>query len=413
MSNRPVDKTIAFDHIIYIITKLELGGAQKVCLSLACGLDSKNENSCTLISGETGTLVTATQKLKSVYLLKTMQREIGFGMIWKECKNFFTLVSLLRKIKHEHKNIIVHTHSTKAGIIGRWAAYVAGLPYRIHTVHGYGFNDYQSWPKWILIYLAELFTSFITTHFIYVSKIDQKNGERLFPNIKSKGSIIRAAVEDNKFYPIKTTANIEKNKKFIIGTLSCFKEQKNLIDLLKAFNLVIEMISIDKKNDVLLNIVGDGHQRPILEKFIADHNLQNNVALLGWRHDVPELLRTWDIFALSSLWEGLPCAIIEARLTKLPIIAYNVGGISEVIENNLNGHLINPGDWKQMAKKMVQLITNFDHYQKLSQYSDNLQDFTNKSMIESHVNLYSEVIRKKKKLLHSGKQAYGTSPSAS
>ena len=109
--------------ILYIITKLELGGAQKVCLSLLNGLNDKGHKAG-LVSGNQGPLVNQAKGKSMVYLLPSMQREVSFSSFIKEIKNFFALVTLIKKLKKEHPTLTIHTHSTKAGLLGRWAAFL-------------------------------------------------------------------------------------------------------------------------------------------------------------------------------------------------------------------------------------------------------------------------------------------------
>lgn len=386
MSN---DKAV---HVVYILTKLELGGAQKICISLFKGTKEKGSES-TLITGSEGILVDEIKDYDSVYLIDSFKHEVGFKNIINEFKSFFQIIKLLRKLKKKNKNIIVHTHSTKAGIIGRVAAFFAGIKTRVHTVHGFGFNEYQSIIKWLFIYFSELATSLITTHFVCVSQKDIETGATLFPRFKNKVTLIRAAVEYEKFYipAVRIKEKVEfinKENEFIFGTISCFKPQKNILDLLEAFKLVFQ-----KNKKIKLQIIGDGVLRPILENWISKNNLENEILLLGWQNNVASIMKSWNCYVMSSLWEGLPCSIVEARLMKLPVIAYSVGGISEVVFNEQNGFLINPKDIKALAKRMEQISFDSNLEHQLSSFNDNLGSFNNFYMIEQHINLYKQLIK--------------------
>lgn len=370
--------------IVYIITKLELGGAQKVCLELLRGCGQ--EHSTMLISGNEGVLVDTVSKEKNITLLAGMKREVSFKAILGEVKNFLNLILLLRSIKKEHPHALVHTHSTKAGIIGRWAAFFAGIKKRVHTVHGFGFHRGQKKITWSILYLLELITSFITTHYIFVSHKDLELSNQLLIGAARKKTVIHAAVDDTQFYPATKTIN----DAFVIGSVSCFKPQKNLLDLLKAFHTA-------KKNtpvSLRLEIIGDGVMREAIESFIKDHNLKNDVVLWGWQTDVGAFMRNWNAFVLTSLWEGLPCAIIEARLCKLPVIANNVGGIEEVIKNGENGFLTEAGNWQETATKIITLAESASIQQKMASWHDDLSDFKNKTMVKKHLSLYNSLLSK-------------------
>lgn len=374
-------------HILYVLTKLELGGAQKVCLSLLKNLPN-HDIQTSLLSGTSGPLVSEAKKHESVFLIDSLKREVGIRSLLSEFKTFLNMIRIMKKLKKKHKNIIIHTHSTKAGILGRWAAFFAGIKKRVHTVHGYGFHDHQSLLAWWIIWFIECTTSVITTHFVCVSNKDRQTGIKCFPRFAKKSSIIRAAVEwDTFFIPTRKSST----STFTFGTASCLKPQKNLLNLLKAFQIVHQQLPKNKKHTTKLQIVGDGIQRPILEKWIKENNLKENIELLGWQNNISKWMHSWNVFCMSSLWEGLPCAIIEARLSKLPVISYDIAGISEVIKHGKNGFLIHAGDYKILAKHMLSLVTDEHLLSQLSSYQDNLSDFKNTAMIEQHSKLYKKL----------------------
>lgn len=381
--------------VVYIITKLELGGAQKVCLALYQDVAKKNIETI-LISGNEGVLRDQVAHDEQTILLDDFKREVGFALFFSELRAFWNLFTILRKIKKETPDVIVHTHSTKAGIMGRWAAFFAGVRYRIHTVHGFGFHDYQSKLSWCIIYGIEWITALITTHFVCVSKKDQEFGAAWFPFFKKRSSVIRAAVDEKKYLvPSQSLAKWNEGERFVIGTIACFKPQKNLLDLLRAFYKMIHRFPEDIRSGIYLEIIGDGEQRQMLLEWIMMHRLENQVILHGWKDDVAPFLHTWDLFALSSLWEGLPCAVVEARLAKLPVVAYDVGGISEIIHDGQNGYLVKPGDWRTLSDRLFESIQKKKQGSTFVQ-SDLLQDFYQETMIDHHVDLYEKMISDKK-----------------
>lgn len=375
--------------ILYIITKLELGGAQKVCLSL---LKKVNENGIPtgLISGPEGTLISEVQDSKTTFLLDSFKREIGFKFIIYEIKTFFQIILIIKKLKIKYPDLIVHTHSTKAGLLGRWAAFFSGTKTIIHTIHGFGFNNYQSKSKWNTIFWMEYLTSLITTHFICVSQKDRKFGICRFPNFKQKSSIIRAATEWGNFSI--PTSTPTKSSSFIIGTISCFKPQKNIFAILNAFKLLHQNSNQKYKQQIKLQIIGDGILRPQIVQWINQNKLTKQIDLLGWQKDVKTVIKNWKIFVLSSLWEGLPISIIEARICNLPVVAYDVGGISEVILNEKNGFLIPPNNFHALYERLKILIESKKLRKKMSRYRDNLNEFGNTVMIDKHINLYKKYI---------------------
>jgi glycosyltransferase involved in cell wall biosynthesis len=375
-------------HVLYIITKLELGGAQKVCLSLFHGLAPDIETF--LVSGSEGLLTTNIKDHEHVSLFPTFVRELSLkpSSWWREIKNFYLLTSHIRTLKKQYPNLIVHTHSTKAGILGRWAAFFAGVGYRVHTIHGFGFHENQNFVSWFAVYIPELMTSFITTHFICVSMADIEQGKQLFPRFARKHSLIRAAVDWQKFYIPATQAISFPKGNFIFGTVSCFKPQKNLFDLLQAFARVHY-----KNQKTYLELIGDGPQRPAIEAWIQENHLSDFVTLHGWQEKVTPIMKHWHAFVMSSLWEGLPCAVVEARLLKLPVISYNTGGIHEVVINGYNGFLYQQKRWESLADGMLNVASHDWLYTQFQQYPDHLEAFQNEAMITQHKTLYEQLIQ--------------------
>lgn len=375
--------------VVYILTKLELGGAQKVCLTLFNSIQNRHTTTY-LISGSEGKLIDQVQNKKNVKLLSSFKREVSWRTCIDEIKNFFSLIRTLQNIKKKHPtgtSFIVHTHSTKAGIIGRWAAFFARIPWRVHTVHGYGFNNYQHpLARWVM-YSLEFITSFITTRFVCVSVYDAKKGSRILPTFKRKCSLIRAGVEIDQFYkPAEKIAL--KHDIFIFGTIACFKPQKNIFDLLKAFELVYY-----NNPHVRLEIIGDGILRPQLENWIMEHRLEHVIVLHGWQENPSTIMQSWHAFVLSSLWEGLPCAIVEARLLRLPIISYETGGIPDVVMHGKNGFLYPQKQWRKLAYGMLEISNNQQLHEKLSTFEDNLHDYDNAYMVAKHIELYEKLVK--------------------
>lgn len=367
-------------HVVYIITKLELGGAQKVCLTLFNHLDKTNNSS--LITSSSGFLLKSTQNKNNVYLLDDLVREFSGFTILTDIRCFVRLILLLRKLKKKYGTIIVHTHSTKGGLLGRWAAFFAGVKKRIHTIHGFGFHAHQPYIIWFIVYFCELITSIITSHFICVSAMDVKTALRLFPFFAKKHSIIRAGIETTRFIPSYKQDQQTKDL-FVFGTVSCFKPQKNIFDLLHAFNEVLA-----QQPQSRLEIIGDGILRPAIEAWINQKSLGEYIKLHGWQEDIVPIITQWDTFVLSSLWEGLPCAIVEARAMQLPVISYDTGGIKEVIFSGENGYLIKQKDWKSLSRYMTMILHNKNLKVQLSQYKDNFTHFSIESMIQEHLSLY-------------------------
>ncbi|NCX96784.1 MAG: glycosyltransferase, partial [Chitinophagia bacterium] len=317
---------------------------------------------------------------KQVILLDALKREVGFS----EITAFIQMISTIKQLKKKYPNLIVHTHSTKAGYLGRWAAWFAGVKQRVHTVHGFGFHEHQSLLGYIVAYLLELLTNIITSHYVCVSSKDVATGVRVLPFFSKKYSLIRAAIDEQRFIPAQITKMPSEH--FIFGTVACFKKQKNIFDLLDAFSY-----AYSKNQSIRLEIIGDGFLRPKIEQWIKRHNLTEHITLHGWQSQVSTIMQGWHAFVLSSLWEGLPCAVVEARFLKLPVITYNVGGISDIISHGNNGLLYNPLDKKGLAEGMLTLSQDKNLYNALHNHQEDLKPFTTAQMIKDHTTLYQSL----------------------
>jgi glycosyltransferase involved in cell wall biosynthesis len=371
-------------HVVHIITKLEMGGAQKVCLALKQGLEQEGIWTG-LISGKDGALCEQASTLPNTILIQEMTREVAWHSFFSEISCFIRLTHTLKKIRKIYPDLIVHTHSTKAGLIGRWAGFFAGSKKRIHTIHGFGFHDHQNPCIHFFIYLLELVTSFITTHYICVSTSDAKRGIAIFPRFAKKHTVIRAAVDYDHFVKAKQAHSISNfyETPFIFGSSGVFRKGKNHIELFQAFKQVHQ-----KHPQAKLELLGDGILRPYYEQWIKEHNLEHAIILHGWHQDVTPIMSKWNAFVFSSLWEGMPCSIVEARLLTLPIITYDTGGVRDVVIQGKNGYIYKQHDWQGLAAGMNAIIENPSMYNQLKNFPDNLLDFTLNHMIKQHIELY-------------------------
>jgi glycosyltransferase involved in cell wall biosynthesis len=373
--------------IVYIITKLELGGAQKVCLTLFKELRTARYTTY-LISGPHGPLVPHIAQDPHALLLPAFARAHHMSLRLKqEIRAFIDLVKVLRSLRKKHSVIAVHTHSSIAGILGRWAALCAGVKVRIHTIHGFGFHPHQSTVLYSCFLFIEWITALITSHFVCVSAADQDTGQKFLPAFKQRSSIIRAAIDMAPFKELPNSLDKAENT-WIIGSVACFKKQKNLFDLLQAFEYIYRIHPYSR-----LELIGDGTLRPAIEEWIRTHDLSSVVKLHGWQKEVVPLMKQWHCFALTSLWEGLPCAVIEARCLKLPVVSYHTGGIPEVIFHEKNGLLYPQKEWQALAEGILQLQNDPLKYRSLAQYKDNLEPFANEYMLQQHALLYQQLFR--------------------
>jgi len=370
--------------VCQIITKLELGGAQKFTLYTAQCLD-KNKFNSFLICGKGGMLDDEASEKTRVLKVGELVREIS------PLKDIRALYKIWRILKKE-KPDVVHTHSSKAGIIGRIAAKLAGIKVIIHTIHGYSFNDTQKWHiKYLYIFL-ERFCSMFSDKLIVENNSDINKGLKYKIAKKDKFTIITSGI-DTQYYKnyvpnadFRNTLVRDPSAKIIL-TIGPFKHQKNLGDFIRAGEIVSRQF-----DNAYFFIVGDGELRPELEVLIEKLNLNNKITLLGWRRDIIELLSACDIFVMTSLWEGLPRTILDAMCCAKPVIANAVGGISDIIKDGENGFLTLPLIYSETAEKIIYLLNDEKLFKKIGENAkDSITiNFDINYAVRQHENLYAE-----------------------
>lgn len=370
--------------IAHIITQLELGGAQSNTLYTVEHLP-RDKYEVILISGSGGILDESARKIADLktYFLDSLIRPINPFI------DISALIQLFRILNTERPDI-VHTHSSKAGILGRWAAYFAGVPHIVHTFHGFGFNSYQKIIVQIIFIFIEQITAFISDRLIAVSQENIEKGLNYFIATRNKYILIRSGIDISKFQNIQPDKNKKRElglsaDKFIVGMVACFKPQKSPLDFVRMANLVRKQVP-----ETEFVIVGDGELRPAIEKEINKYSLANSFKLLGWRNDLPDIMSTFDIFVLTSLWEGLPRVILEAFAMQKPVVATAVDGTREMIENNNTGFLAPPRKPGIIAELVCRLLKDKELRERIGKAGKNSLNncFTIQTMVSQINELY-------------------------
>lgn len=336
------------NNILYVITKLELGGAQKHLLSLIKNLDRERYN-IFLFTASEGLLIDEALSIKDIEIERSLFLERPINII----KDLLALCEICIFIKRK-KIDIIHTHSSKAGILGRLAGKLLRVKIIIHTVHGWSFNDYQPfWLKRLFIWLERI-VSKISDCLIVVSVYDREKGLSNRIGENNKYALIRYGIDYSQFgiknSSLENRLGINKDD-FLVGMVACFKPQKCPEDFVKLASLVIGTI-----RNVKFLLIGDGALRKNIENLISKYNLERDVILLGWQSDIPNLLSAIDIFVLTSLWEGLPISVLEAMASSKPIVATDTGGIREVVIDNKTGFLVPVHNIKEMSERLSLLL---------------------------------------------------------
>jgi glycosyltransferase involved in cell wall biosynthesis len=339
--------------ICHIITMLELGGAQRNTLYTVAHLD-RGRFAPSLIAGKGGQLDGEASGLQDVdvQFAASLVREI------RPVSDARALVELARLLRRGAPDV-VHTHSSKAGVLGRWAAHLAGVPVIIHSIHGFGFGAGAGRIGRSVLVAAERAASPITTHFIAVSQANAELGRRLGLFTKDRVSVIRSGIELGRFMdPHAAPGRLRREigagpDDPIAGMIACFKPQKAPEDFIAA-----AAIAARRLPGARFVLVGDGELRPRVEEEIRRHGLGGRVHLLGWRHDIPGILRDLDVLVLTSRWEGLPRVLPEAMACGVPVVATRVDGSPEAVRDGASGFLCEPGDIDGIASRMAGLLAD-------------------------------------------------------
>ncbi|MBW1839478.1 MAG: glycosyltransferase family 4 protein, partial [Deltaproteobacteria bacterium] len=387
--------------VVHIITKLELGGAQQNTLFTVAHL-TRSKYEPVLIAGTAGILVEDALKIKDVkvYLIPELVREIR---PIKDVIAFLKLRQILKQLKREvarkHSGatsaIIVHTHCSKAGILGRWAARIADIKLVIHSFHGFSFNEFQSFLVQGFYIFMERITSLITAKSIAVSKANIEKGVNKKIFTRDKVILIRSGIDIEKFQTVKLSREKKRMELGfdagipLVAMIACFKPQKSPLNFVRVAKIVSAEIS---KARFLL--IGNGVLRSKVEELIEVLSIEDRTLLLGWRRDIPEIMNCIDILVLTSLWEGLPRVFPQAMASGIPVVATGVDGIPEAIQDGVNGFLLPPGDIDGMAAKIIYLIRHPEKAREMGEKGKRLVgEFDIWRMLEQQEELYANLLK--------------------
>lgn len=338
--------------VLHIITMLELGGAQQNTLYTCAHLD-RDSFTPVLACGPGGMLDAEALALPGVetHFVPSLVREIHPG------RDLVALASLTRFIA-KLGPAIVHTHSSKAGIVGRWAAHLAGVRRIVHSIHGFGFHPGQSAPVRKAFIAAERSASRFTSRFIAVSRANRRTGAELGLFREEGCAVIRSGIELGRFREAARRPG-ELRREIglgdtapLVGMIACLKAQKAPLDFVEVARQVLGTIP-----DATFVLAGDGELRAEVEAAIARiPNGRESVRLLGWRRDTERILADLDLLLLTSRWEGLPRVVPEAMAAGRPVVATAVDGTPEAVEEGVSGYLAPSGDLDLLARRVVELL---------------------------------------------------------
>ena len=260
---------------------------------------------------------------------------------------------------------IVHAHGTRANSNILWAARVLGIPV-IYTIHGWSFHqDQHPVVKRLRVFSEKLLTAKSDIN-ISVSVSNQQSGKSLIKPFRSV--VINNGIDQNKFNPQKEYKNIREElgipeNKVLVLFIARFTAHKQPLTLIEAFKKALV-----QNPQLHLLMGGDGDQKREAVTLIRQWDLEKQVTLQPFRHDVPDVLAAADVFVLPSLWEGLPIGLLEAMAMGKAVIASNVDGTSEIVENNVNGLLVDTVDLAEnLCKAIIHLSLDAEKREQFQQ----------------------------------------------
>ena len=296
--------------------------------------------------------------------------------------------AVLRAVRAARPDI-VHCHSTKAALVARLCCALTRTPV-IFTAHGWGFAERRAWWSPSVVRWLERWASKVTARIICVSEFDRDLAVRASVARGDQMTVIRNGV------PVKLCSHtdglsarvphgLEGLKRPLIISVGRLAPPKDLETLIEA------LANLETGNAI---IVGDGPDRRRLDKLALDRGLGGRVRFLGERDDVPQLLRSADVFVLSSRKEGLPLSIMEAMMTGLPVVASRVGGVPELVEDEDTGFLVSPGDPQSLRDALAALLMDEGLRQRLGHRGRERaqREFTLDRMCAATIAIYEQVL---------------------
>lgn len=359
--------------ITCLITRAEHGGAQAHLADLLKGFHKDFDAS--LLVGEEGFLTDHARALGvQVRILPDLVQPVAPT---RDVKAVRQAVAAMRELKPD----LLHCHSSKAGLVGRVAAKLSGVP-AVFTAHGWSFAEGVSWKRKSFTVPSERLAARWGQKIITVSEQDRSLALRYSIASQDKLVTIHNGVPDTCH-----RASPGQGEPVRIAMVARFAPPKDHVLLLRA-------LANTPSPPFELLLIGDGPTRPDVEKEAASLGLQDKVKFLGTRNDVPELLSKAHVFVLPSNWEGFPISILEAMRAGLPVVASDVGGISEAVIDGETGSLVPRGNVDVLRDRLLALLHNPPLRAQLGTVGRRRfeNNFTFGHMLEKTLGVYDEVL---------------------
>ena len=377
--------------VVHVITRLELGGAQLNTLHTVARLD-RSRFAPQLVCGPGGMLDDEARALADVpmHFVPSLVRPVH---PLKDRAASKVVAGILRPLANRGP-VVVHTHSSKAGVIGRWAAKAAGAGPVVHSIHGFGFGALRGGLSRRAALFMERRLAARTDAFISVSQCHVDEGRTLGLLGDRPAHVIRSGIDLADFAradQLRAAARAELGYAAdvpVVGMVGNFKPQKNPLEFVEIAARVAA-----ERPATRFFFVGDGELRGEVENRVAALGLTDRLTLLGWRRDVPALLGALDVLVLSSRWEGLPRVAPQAMAAGRPLVATSVDGTPEAVVDGRNGFLYPPGDVALAADRVVQLLDDDDMRRRFADAGRKaVTEWDQDEMVRRQEALYDELL---------------------
>lgn len=385
--------------ILHIITRMDMGGSAQNTLLTCIGLSEKYKTILAYGASRESQITALERERLDEKIHVAMEKGVKAEVISTLVRNINPLFDIcaffdLWRFISVEKPHIVHTHSSKAGILGRLAAKIAGIPVIIHSPHGHVFSGhFNALASNVFLLLEKLFDR-ITDCQISLTEGEKLDYIKLSVSKENKITVIHSGVDvklfSNHHIDIKGKKNAVgmKHDNLIVGTVGWLLPIKGPGVLLDAMRDVWHGPS-----DTQLVYVGKGSFEETLKAKASEAGASAKVHFLGWRDDVHEIMQLFDVFVLPSLNEGMGRVLVEAMAAGKPIVASNVGGIPDLVKDGVNGLLVKPGNVKELSQGIKKLLASKEMRQKMGEKGREMShSFSIEKMLDKLDKLYSSFL---------------------
>ncbi|HPW66549.1 MAG TPA: glycosyltransferase family 4 protein [Salinivirgaceae bacterium] len=315
------------------------------------------------------------------------------------------------KIIKEYKPDIVHTHASKAGTLGRLAAWFSGVPVIVHTYHGHVFHSYFSVFKTFIFKTIERFLAIKSNAIVVISQLQKEelcNKFKIIP--EDKTYIIPLGFDLSRFSINQVEKRVAFRSRYEILDNEILVVIVGRLAPVKNHDMFLKMVKNIKDKNYAINfrfmIVGDGETRKRLEHTALtmglsistpeDHTENSDIIFTSWIREVENVYAAADISVLTSLNEGTPVSLIESLAAGVPVVSTNVGGIADFITDGVHGFLTNIDQVDLFAQRVAELACNVEKRKQMAENGREkvLKLFDLKRLVTDVTNLYTNLLSK-------------------